>query len=55
MYKNLKICYQIPISAQTPLKLTIKQCQKRLKKEPLNLNLAEASQVKSFAFPVSFC
>ena len=51
----LKICYQIPISAQAPLKLKIKQCQKRLKKEPLNLNLAEAGQVKSFAFPVSFC
>ena len=53
--QNLK--YQIPISVLTPLKLKIKQSQKVTQKEekPLNLNVAEPSEMKSLAFSISLC
>ena len=42
------------VSVLTPLKLKIKQCQKMTKQEePLHLNHAEPSEVKSLACPVS--
>ena len=48
--------YQIPISVLIPLKLKIKRVSKMTKKqEPLNLNHAEPSEVKSLACPVSLC
>ena len=51
----LNIYYQVPISVLTPLKLKIKVSTKKgtKKKQPLNLNPAESSQVKSLAFPVT--
>ena len=42
--------YQISIFVLTLLKLKIKQCR-----EPLCLNHATPSEVKSPAFPVSLC
>ena len=47
--------YQIPISVLTPLKLKIKLSKMTKKEEPLNLNHAEPSEVKSIARPVSLC
>ena len=48
---------RVPISVPTPFweneTMSTKQITK--KEEPLNLNLAEPSEVKSLAFPVSFC
>ena len=54
MCTMLNIYYQVPIFILTLLKWKIKQCQGK-KEEPLNLNLAEPSEVKSLAFPVSLC
>ena len=54
----LNIYYQIPISVLTPLKLKIKHCQQKkvtIKEEPINLNLAELSEVKRLAFPLRLC
>ena len=55
MCAMLNIYYQVPISVLTPLKLKIKVSTKQVtkKEQPLNLNLAESSEGKSFAFPVS--
>ena len=48
----LNIYYQIPVSVLTPVKL--KAVSKVTKKEePLNLNLAQLSEMKRLAFP--FC
>ena len=47
----LNIHYQIAISVLTLLKLKIKVSKVTKKEEPLNLNLAEPSEVKSLAFP----
>ena len=49
----LNIWYQIHISVLTPLNFVDKEVTK--KKEPLNLMLAEPSEVKSIAFPFSLC
>ena len=45
--------YQIPISVPTLFKLKIKLSKMTKKEEPLNLNYAEPSEVKSLACPVS--
>ena len=47
--------YQISISVLTPLILKIKVSKVTKNEEPLNLNHAEQSEVKSLAFPVSLC
>ena len=50
----LNIYYQIPVSVLTPVKL--KTVSKVTKKEkPLNLNLAEPSEMKSIVLHFSLC
>ena len=50
----LNIYYQISVSVLTPVKL--KTMSKVIKKEePLNLNLAEPSEMKSLALHFSLC
>ena len=56
MSQMLNIYSQTPISTLTLLKLKTKQYQLKnatKKEEPLNLNLAESSEVKAFEFLVS--
>ena len=54
MCKMLNTYYQIPVSVLTPVKMTtVSKVVKN--KEPLNLNLAEPSEMKSLAFPFSLC
>ena len=52
----LNIYYQIPIYLPNYIKienLTVPKVTK--KEEPLNLNLAKPSEVKSLSFPFSLC
>ena len=50
----LNIYYQIPVFVLTPVKLkTVSKVTK--KKEPLNLNLAEPSKMKSLALHFCLC
>ena len=50
----LNICYQIPVSVLNPVKLkTVLKVTK--KEEPLNLNLAEPSEMKSLSLHFSLC
>ena len=50
----LSIYYQIPVSVLTPVKL--KAVSKVTKKEePLNLNLADLSEMRSLALHFSLC
>ena len=50
----LNIYYQIPVSILTPVKLKIVS-KVTTNEEPLNLNLAEPSEMKSLALHFSLC